>query len=225
MAFMLLRRDVLVAATGLALTALPLAAHARDAAPTSDSIATLSAGDYLWNGAVVVPPASSDVRIVVSIADQKMYVYRAAKLVAVSTVSTGKPGHDTPTGDFKILQKAVKHNSNQYDNASMPYMQRITWDGVAIHAGRDPGYAASHGCVRVPIAFAKRLYAITRLGARVSITDDSLADQMPIAPAVIDTTPVTPNAGDAAPVETPITPVEAVPVSTALADATPVDHG
>ncbi|WP_010185026.1 L,D-transpeptidase family protein, partial [Sphingomonas sp. PAMC 26605] len=154
MALMLLRRGMRAAAIGFALTVLPLAAQARDAAPTSDTVATLSAGDYLWNGAVAVPPAASDVRILVSIADQKLYVYRAARLVAVSTVSTGKPGHDTPTGDFRILQKAVKHSSNQYDDAAMPYMQRITWDGVAIHAGRDPGYAASHGCVRVPIAFA-----------------------------------------------------------------------
>jgi lipoprotein-anchoring transpeptidase ErfK/SrfK len=212
MALMLLRRGMRAAVIGIALTTIPLTAQARDAAPTSDSIATLNAGDYLWNGAVVVPPAASNVRIVVSIADQKLYLYRAAKLVAVSTVSTGKPGHDTPTGDFKILQKAVKHNSNQYDDASMPYMQRITWDGVAIHAGRDPGYAASHGCVRVPIAFAKRLYAITRLGARVTITDDSLADQLPVAT-------------DTAPVEEQVTPLETTPVSTALADAGPADHG
>lgn len=212
MDLMLLRRGMRAAVIGIALTTIPLAAQARDAAPTSDSIATLNAGDYLWNGAVVVPPAASNVRIVVSIADQKLYLYRAAKLVAVSTVSTGKPGHDTPTGDFKILQKAVKHNSNQYDDASMPYMQRITWDGVAIHAGRDPGYAASHGCVRVPIAFAKRLYAITRLGARVTITDDSLADQLPVAT-------------DTAPVEEQVAPLETTPVSTALADAGPADHG
>ncbi len=218
MALMLLRCGLPAAAIGLALAVLPVAAQARDAMPTSDSVAMLSAGDYLWNTAVVVPPAASDVRIVVSIADQKLYVYRAARLVAVSSVSTGKPGHDTPTGDFKILQKAVKHNSNQYDDASMPYMQRITWDGVAIHAGRDPGYAASHGCVRVPIAFAKRLYAITRLGARVTITDDSLADQLPIAPAT------EPAPSDTAP-DTAESPVAPMPVSTALTETTPADHG
>jgi lipoprotein-anchoring transpeptidase ErfK/SrfK len=209
---MLLRRSTCVAAIRLALLALPLTAQARDATPTNDAVATMSAGDYLWNNAVVVPPAASNIRIVVSIADQKLYLYRAARLVAVSTVSTGKPGHDTPTGDFKILQKAVKHLSNQYDDASMPYMQRITWDGVAIHAGRDPGYAASHGCVRVPIAFAKRLYAITRLGARVTITDESLADMLPAAPA-------------AAPLEAPSAPAEPMPVSTALTATAPADHG
>lgn len=215
MAFKLLRSGVGAAAIGFVLTALPVAAQARDATPTSDTVATLAAGDYLWNGATAIPPAASNVRIVVSIADQKLYVYRAANLVAVSTVSTGKPGHDTPTGDFKILQKEVKHNSNQYDNASMPYMQRITWDGVAIHAGRDPGYAASHGCVRVPIAFAKRLYAITRLGARVTITDNSLADQLPVAPAEAEVAPA-----DAQTVQP-----EPMPISTALADTVPADQG
>lgn len=96
-------------------------------------------------------------------------------------------------------------SSNQYDDAPMPYMQRITWDGVAIHAGRDPGYAASHGCVRVPIAFAKRLYAITRLGARVTITDESLADQLPVAPAETQTEPMS--------------------VTAALVDPAPADNG
>lgn len=184
MASRLSRRSACAAAIGFALVSMPLAAQARSAGLTSESVATMGAGTYLWDDATGEAVAASGVRLLVSITDQKLYVYRGAALLAVSAVSTGKPGHDTPTGDFKILQKAVKHSSNLYNAAAMPYMQRITWDGVAIHAGRDPGYAASHGCVRVPIAFAKRLYAITRLGARVTITDESLADQVPTPPGI-----------------------------------------
>ncbi len=191
MALRLSRRGVCAAAAGFVLASMPFAAQARSAGLTSDSVATMEAGSYLWDDAPTAA-AVSGVRLLVSIADQKLYVYRGTTLLAASAVSTGKPGHDTPTGDFKILQKAVKHSSNLYNAAAMPYMQRITWDGVAIHAGRDPGYAASHGCVRVPIAFAKRLYAITRLGAHVRITDESLADQLPVASAI-----------DSDPVETP----------------------
>ncbi|TPG51644.1 L,D-transpeptidase family protein [Sphingomonas glacialis] len=199
MASRLLRRGVCAAAVGFVLASMPLAAQARSAGLTSESVATMGAGSYLWDDAPSAVSAPSGVRLIVSIPDQKLYVYRGATLLAVSAVSTGKPGHDTPTGDFKILQKAVKHSSNLYNSAAMPYMQRITWDGVAIHAGRDPGYAASHGCVRVPIAFAKRLYAITRLGARVTITDESLADQVAAAPVI-----------ESSPVETPAQETEAV---------------
>ena len=157
MASTLLRRGMGAVAVVTALVCVSNAAQAREAEPTSESVAMMNPGDFLWNDEPASQQTASGVRIVVSITDQKMYVYRGAKLMAVSAVSTGKPGHDTPTGDFKILQKQIKHRSSLYDDAPMPYMQRITWDGVAIHAGRDPGYAASHGCVRVPIAFAKRL--------------------------------------------------------------------
>ena len=101
------------------------------------------------------------VLIVVSIPSQKMFVFRRGELWDTSAVSTGKRGHETPTGVFPILQKKVEHRSNLYDDAPMPYMQRLTWDGVALHAGRVPGYPASHGCIRLPKAFAKRLYEIT----------------------------------------------------------------
>lgn len=201
MASRLSRRGVYAAALGFALASIPLAAQARSAGVTSESVATMAAGTYLWNDASAEPAGASGVHLLVSIPDQKLYVYRGAALLAVSSVSTGKPGHDTPTGDFKILQKAVKHSSNLYNAAAMPYMQRITWDGVAIHAGRDPGYAASHGCVRVPIAFAKRLYAITRLGARVTITEDSLADQMPTAIDPASAEASSAEAGAAVPLE------------------------
>ncbi|MDO7841807.1 L,D-transpeptidase family protein [Sphingomonas immobilis] len=151
MASLLFRCGQYAAAAALIL---PLVAHARDAEPTADVVAMLSAGDFVWDSAHKVPANATGTRIVISIADQKLYVYRGATLLAVSAVSTGKPGHDTPTGEFKILQKQVDHKSSLYDDAPMPYMQRLTWDGVAIHAGRDPGFADSHGCVRVPLAFA-----------------------------------------------------------------------
>jgi lipoprotein-anchoring transpeptidase ErfK/SrfK len=113
------------------------------------------------------------VEIVVSIPLQKAYVYRGGTLIGATTVSTGMPGYDTPTGRFSILQKREKHFSNLYDNAPMPFMQRLTWDGVALHAGAIPGEPASHGCVRLPKTFAAKLYAATELGATVMVVDDA----------------------------------------------------
>jgi len=207
MASTLLRRGMGAVAVVTALVCVSNAAQAREAEPTSESVAMMNPGDFLWNDDPASQQTASGVRIVVSITDQKMYVYRGAKLMAVSAVSTGKPGHDTPTGDFKILQKQVKHRSSLYDDAPMPYMQRITWDGVAIHAGRDPGYAASHGCVRVPIAFAKRLYAITRVGARVTITDETLAADVPSPPLNAEDLGLPPASQDPAPGATEIAAV------------------
>ena len=86
-------------------------------------------------------------------------------------MSTGKDGKDTPVGVFTILQKKEMNRSNLYDGAPMPFMQRLTWDGIAIHAGRNPGFPASHGCIRVPADFAKKLYAATELGATVEVSD------------------------------------------------------
>ncbi|HEX9931337.1 MAG TPA: L,D-transpeptidase family protein [Allosphingosinicella sp.] len=109
------------------------------------------------------------VRVLVSIAAQRAWVFRGSELVATTPVSTGKRGHPTPTGTFPILQKRVEHYSNIYDNAPMPYMQRLTHYGIALHGGRVPGYPASHGCIRLPHAFARRLYNLTDHGTRVTI--------------------------------------------------------
>lgn len=156
-------------ATALALICSASPALARDVdGGVADAATTLKPGGFVWSTG---DPGQGPVSITISIADQRGYVYRGNALVAVTTVSTGSPGHDTPVGSFKILQKAVTHHSNKYDNAPMPYMQRITWDGVAIHGGQNPGYPASHGCIRVPIAFAKRLYGETKLGGVVTVTD------------------------------------------------------
>ncbi|WP_085811001.1 L,D-transpeptidase family protein [Sphingomonas sp. TZW2008] len=140
-----------------------------------EAAASLAPGKYLWEEDVAAGPMS----ILISIPDQKAYVYRGEQLVAVSTVSTGKEGNETPVGLFTILQKKQMHHSNLYDNAPMPFMQRLTWDGVAIHAGRNPGFPASHGCIRVPTEFAKKLFAATEMGATVEVTDISYSPETP----------------------------------------------
>ncbi len=110
--------------------------------------------------------------LIISLPDQRVYVYRDGVRIATSTCSTGKLGHATPTGVFKILQKDKNHHSSTYNNAPMPYMNRLTWSGVALHAGNLPGYPASHGCVRLPKQFAERLFGVTKLGMTVVIADD-----------------------------------------------------
>ncbi|KPF91205.1 hypothetical protein IP81_13650 [Novosphingobium sp. AAP83] len=130
--------------------------------------------------AVQSAPAVSDVLqsgvlIVVSKASQRMYVFKDGALWDSSPVSTGKRGHSTPAGVFPILQKRVHHRSNLYSNAPMPYMQRLTWRGVAIHAGRLPGYPASHGCIRLPYSFARALFALTNAASTtVVVTNEAV---------------------------------------------------
>ena len=114
--------------------------------------------------------AGGAVRVLVSLPAQRLWVFRGGELVATSPVSTGKRGHETPAGSFPILQKRVEHYSNRYDNAPMPYMQRLTHYGIALHGGRLPGYPASHGCIRLPHRFARRLYNLTDYGTRVIVT-------------------------------------------------------
>jgi L,D-transpeptidase catalytic domain len=120
--------------------------------------------------APAAPAAGSDIRVVVSLPEQKAWVFRGPVLLATSPVSTGRPGHETPVGRFPILQKQVHHRSNRYSNAPMPYMQRLTGYGIALHAGALPGYPASHGCIRLPHGFARRLYGMTGPGTRVTVT-------------------------------------------------------
>ncbi len=112
------------------------------------------------------------VLIVVSLVSQRAFVFRKGAEWDSTEVSTGKPGKDTPVGSFTILQKKVLHRSTLYDDAPMPYMQRITWDGVALHAGRVPGYPASHGCIRLPKAFAQKLYGITNFSSTIVVVTD-----------------------------------------------------
>jgi hypothetical protein len=119
----------------------------------------------------------SGVVITVSLSSQTMHVFRDGVLWKSSPVSTGKKGKRTPTGVFAILQKKRHHRSNLYSNAPMPWMQRLTWSGIAIHAGHLPGYPASHGCIRLPAAFASELFTITGpTTTAVIIIDEPLAD-------------------------------------------------
>src|SRR6266478_668069 len=108
--------------------------------------------------------------IAISIEKQNLKVYDANGFLAETPISTGMKGHSTPMGVFSIIQKHKMHRSNIYSGAPMPYMQRITWSGVAMHAGVLPGYPASHGCIRMPTAFAVKMWNWTRMGARVIVT-------------------------------------------------------
>ena len=120
-----------------------------------------------------LPPGP--LHIVISIKQQQLTLYAGGVPVAHSPVSTGVPGHPTPQGVFSILEKRIYHESNLYSSAPMPYMQRITWSGVAMHQGVVPGHPASHGCIRLPAAFAKRMWGLTKVGARVIIAQDEVA--------------------------------------------------
>ncbi|HWJ59390.1 MAG TPA: L,D-transpeptidase family protein [Sphingomicrobium sp.] len=126
----------------------------------------LKPGKYLWRD---VPAEAGPERVVVSLGDQHAYLYRGNTLMAVATISSGKSGHDTPTGIFSVLDKREMYRSKKYDNAPMPFMQRIDQYGIALHAGFNPGQPASHGCVRLPKDFARKLYGVTDLGTPIYI--------------------------------------------------------
>jgi len=119
--------------------------------------------------------AHGPLQAIISIHDQKLTLYADGNPIAHSQVATGVPGHPTPTGIFSVIQKERYHTSNIYSGAPMPFMQRITWSGVALHLGVVPGHPASHGCIRLPDAFARQLWGTTKLGARVLIVRDEVA--------------------------------------------------
>lgn len=143
----------------------PAIAKADDTIAVEVAAASLAPNEFVWADAATSDP----VRIVINVAEQRAYVYRGEALIAATAISTGKSGKDTPSGTFTILQKKIDHKSNLYNSAPMPFMQRLTWDGIAIHAGKNPGFPASHGCIRVPMAFAKKLYGITTVGTTVTV--------------------------------------------------------
>jgi lipoprotein-anchoring transpeptidase ErfK/SrfK len=120
-------------------------------------------------------PVVGPLIIAISINRQHLTVYDGERPVASTIISTGVKGHETPFGVFSVLQKELLHHSNLYSNAPMPHMQRITWSGVALHAGMVTGRPASHGCIRLPAAFATRLYGMTKVGARVIISRNEVA--------------------------------------------------
>jgi peptidoglycan hydrolase-like protein with peptidoglycan-binding domain len=138
-------------------------------------------GACLLSTSVFVQAALADdsgsLQVIVSKSKQTLAVYENGELVATSKVSTGKPGHGTPSGIFSILEKRKYHESNIYSAAPMPFMQRLTWSGIALHEGKVPNYPASHGCVRLPSAFAKSLYQMTKRGAHVIISDAAVVPE------------------------------------------------
>ena len=166
----------------LLLASLPMTAAvaAEDTAPAGPL--ALKPGQFLWHPEIA---PDGPVVLVVSLDQQLAYVYRNGIAIGISTISSGKPGKDTPTGVFTILQKNKDHKSNLYNNAPMPYMQRLTWDGIALHGGTLPGYPASHGCVRLPHPFAAKVYGITRTGDTVVVSDARAAPTTLVYPGML----------------------------------------
>jgi len=146
------------------------------------AIKALKPGEFIWRPEV---SPRGPVVIVVSLPEQLVHVYRNGVTIGVSTCSTGKPGNSTPTGIFTILQKREEHYSSTYNNAPMPNMQRLTWQGVALHAGNLPGYPASHGCVRLPTNFSELLFSVTQLGTPVIIADQKTTYSSVVRPDLI----------------------------------------
>jgi L,D-transpeptidase catalytic domain len=136
--------------------------------PTGKPTGTLKPGQYWWHPEI---SPQGPLMILVSIPAQTMHVYRNGILIGRSTVSTGSKGHATPGGVFSILEKKETHRSKKYQNAPMPYMQRLTWSGIAMHSGALPGYPASHGCIRLPYDFSQLLFSTTNSGGTVIIGD------------------------------------------------------
>jgi hypothetical protein len=153
--------------------------------PVLQAVATLKTGQFVWS-----PEAAPEgpVLLVVNLATQRAILFRNGVPIGASTVSTGKQGYETPTGVFTVLEKKKEHYSKTYDNAPMPNMQRLTWKGIALHAGNLPGYPASHGCIRLPSKFSSLLFGATKLGMTVIITS----------------LPVEPNRSDAPDLAAPI---------------------
>jgi hypothetical protein len=145
----------------------------------AERAAALGPGQYVWDANSA---SSGPLLLTIDLTAQRAMVYRDGVLIAASAISTGSMGRETPTGVFTILEKKVMHRSTTYDDAPMPYMQRLTSKGIAIHAGDLPGYPASHGCIRLPNEFAKQLYGVTEIGTPVMITNDAeIAEQRRVA--------------------------------------------
>jgi hypothetical protein len=155
-------------AAALLLALPPAQAQARS---LETEVAALKPGGFVWQ-----PEKGPDgpVEIVISLGQQRAYVFRGGNLIGASTLSSGKKGAESPIGRFQILEKKRVHRSNRYNEAPMPFMQRLNWYGVALHAGEIPGYAASHGCIRLPAGFARHLFGATAVGGFVWVQDEPI---------------------------------------------------
>ena len=175
------------------------------------TVTKLKAGQFVW-----VPQVAPEgpMLLVVNLSTQRALLFRNGVPIGATTVSTGKAGHTTPTGVFTILQKQIKHYSSKYDSAPMPYMQRLTWEGVALHAGNLPGYPASHGCIRLPSTFAKLLYGTTKLGMTVVITNTKVTPRIAPPPQIVTSAlpsePASPAAFEWHPEKAPTGPLSVV---------------
>ena len=126
----------------------------------------LAPGEFVWAASV---PQAGETRLVIDLLTQTAYAYRGEQLVGASSISSAKTGKVTPLGFWSVLEKRRFYRSRKYDNAPMPFMQRLDDYGIALHGGNNPGYPASHGCVRLPMKFAEKLYALTKIGSKVVI--------------------------------------------------------
>ena len=188
------KRPLLLALVALALTAgtgVPVAMRERGywadkPLPVRPLASRFTPGDAmrLWPGQyrwAAYAGEGSPISIAIDLTSQRAFVFQGQALVGIAAISSGRRGHDTPTGAFPILEKARFHRSNIYSSAPMPFMQRLTWGGIALHAGYNPGRPASHGCIRLPYGFARILFQATRVGGTVVIMRaPPIAAPMPI---------------------------------------------
>lgn len=155
---------------------------AKQSSPAGTPVDQLKPGQWIWGGD---NKTMGPMAVVVSLTEQRAYAYRNGVLIGVATISSGKKGYETPTGVFTILQKDKNHHSNKYDNAPMPYQQRLTWSGVALHAGGLPGYPESHGCVHLPTYFAQKLFDATNMGMTVVVSEEGASPANIVHPRAI----------------------------------------
>ena len=167
---------IVMLAAMAALTSTPAGAAARQSRPAAPTEATAPRD------------AGEPIMAIVSIKSQEVTFYDADGWIMRAPVSTGTTGRETPAGVFAVLEKDLDHHSSLYDDASMPHMQRLTWNGIALHGGPLPGYAASHGCVRMPYDFAEKLFDKTRIGMRVIISPEDAAPADFSHPALFEPT-------------------------------------
>ena len=177
----------IAAATAL-IFAIPASAQQVDRGDRTilESATMLKNGQFVW--APELSPAGP-VLLIVNLETQRAVLFRNGVPIGATTVSSGKQGYETPTGVFTILQKRQEHYSKTYGNAPMPNMQRLTWKGVALHAGNLPGYPASHGCIRLPTKFSSLLFGATELGMTVVITSIPAVPSRSDAPDVATVAP------------------------------------
>ena len=171
------------------------------------AVFSLRPGEFVW--APQIAPAGP-MLLIVNVQTQRAVLFRNGVTIGATTVSTGRQGHETPTGVFTVLQKQIEHHSSKYNNASMPYMQRLTWGGVALHAGSLPGRPASHGCIRLPRQFAQLLYGATTLGMTVVITNQPTLPRVAPGPVITSAKNEQPGEGEWHPEKSPQGPVSIV---------------